>query len=182
AISVTAIGRAADTHIKRRSGARTGDVIFAAGELGASGAGLHDILEGRPDTQAAGIHRTPRPQVAEGIWLGGRTEVRAMMDISDGIASDIRHVMERSGVGAEIDIERLPVASGADARTAATAGEDYKLLLTAEPAAAEQLAAEFHSRFGTRLYPIGRITDGKELVWLKDGVPVELDWQGYRHY
>ena len=83
-INVTAIGRAADTHIKRRSGARPGDVIFTAGALGASGAGLRDILAGRYDTPAAAIHRNPRPQVAEGLWLGRRHEVHAMMDISDG--------------------------------------------------------------------------------------------------
>ena len=84
-INVTAIGRAADTHIKRRSGARPGDVIFTAGALGASGAGLRDILAGRYDTPAAAIHRNPRPQVAEGLWLGRRHEVHAMMDISDEI-------------------------------------------------------------------------------------------------
>ena len=107
-INVTAIGRAADTHIKRRSGARPGDVIFTAGALGASGAGLRDILAGRYDTPAAAVHRNPRPQVAEGVWLGQRHEVHAMMDISDGLASDIRHIMERSGVGAAIDTERIP--------------------------------------------------------------------------
>lgn len=95
-INVTAIGRAADTHIKRRSGAHPGDVIFTAGALGASGAGLRDILAGRYDTPAAAVHRNPRPQVAEGVWLGQRHEVHAMMDISDGLASDIRHIMERS--------------------------------------------------------------------------------------
>ena len=101
-INVTAIGRIADAHIKRRSGARPGDAILVAGELGLSGAGLHDILAGRYDTPAAAAHRNPLPQVAEGIWLGARSEVHAMMDLSDGLAWDIRHFMERSGVGAAI--------------------------------------------------------------------------------
>ena len=129
-INVTAIGRIADAHIKRRSGARPGDAILVAGELGLSGAGLHDILAGRYDTPAAAAHRNPQPQVAEGIWLGARSEVHAMMDLSDGLASDIRHIMERSGVGAAIDIGRIPLAQGADVETAACGGEDYKLLLT----------------------------------------------------
>ena len=149
-INVTAIGRAADTHIKRRSGARPGDVIFTAGALGASGAGLRDILAGRYDTPAAAIHRNPRPQVAEGLWLGRRHEVHAMMDISDGLASDIRHIMERSGVGAAIDTERIPAAADADIRTAACAGEDYVLLLTAECADAERLAARSTPSAGSR--------------------------------
>ena len=138
-INVTAIGRIADAHIKRRSGARPGDAILVAGELGLSGAGLHDILAGRYDTPAAAAHRNPLPQVAEGIWLGARSEVHAMMDLSDGLASDIRHIMERSGVGAAIDIGRIPLAQGADVETAACGGEDYKLLLTADAAAADRL-------------------------------------------
>ena len=115
-INVTAIGRAADTHIKRRSGARPGDVIFTAGALGASGTGLRDILAGRYDTPAAAVHRNPRPQVAEGVWLGQRHEVHAMMDISDGLASDIRHIMERSGVGAAIDTTSFCLRPSAQTR------------------------------------------------------------------
>lgn len=182
AINVTAIGRAADGCIKRRSDARPGDRVFVAGELGASGAGLRDLLAGRTDTPAAAVHRNPRPQVAEGIWLGGRREVHAMMDLSDGLASDIRHILERSGVGAEIDTDRIPVAAGADVRTAACAGEDYKLLLTADAAGAAALAGDFAAQFGTPLYAVGRIVRGGGLVWLRDGVPVELDWKGFEHY
>lgn len=181
-INVTAIGRAADERIKRRSDARPGDVIFTAGRLGASGTGLQDLLAGRCDTPAAAVHRNPRPQVAEGRWLGGRTEVHAMMDLSDGLASDIRHILDRSGVGAEIDTALIPVAEGSDLRTAACGGEDYKLLLTADAGAAERLAADFRDTFGTPLYPVGRITAAGGLVWLQQGRPVERDWQGFRHY
>ena len=94
-INVTAIGRIADAHVKRRSGARPGDAILVAGELGLSGPrpGLHDILAGRYDTPAAAAHRNPQPQVAEGIWLGARPEVHAMIDpLEPGLASDIRHI------------------------------------------------------------------------------------------
>ncbi len=105
-----------------------------------------------------------------------------MMDLSDGLASDIRHILDRSGTGAAIEIDRIPVAAGSDLETAACAGEDYKLLLTAEAAGAERLAADFGERFGTPLHPIGRITAGGGLVWLRDGEPVPLDWQGFRHY
>ena len=140
-INVTAIGRIADAHIKRRSGARPGDAILVAGELGLSGAGLHDILAGRYDTPAAAAHRNPQPQVAEGIWLGARSEVHAMMDLSDGLASDLGHILDRSSAGAEVELSLIPVAPGSDLRTAACGGEDYKLLLTADPSAADRLAA-----------------------------------------
>ena len=105
-----------------------------------------------------------------------------MMDLSDGLASDLRHILDRSGVGAEVEVERIPVAPGADVRTAACAGEDYKLLLTAAPEAAERLAAEFAAHFGNPLHPIGRITAAPGLVWLRNGKPEPLDWHGFTHY
>lgn len=181
-INVTAIGRLADAHIKRRSAALPGEVIFVVGKLGESGAGLADILAGRTATPAAATHRSPQPQVAEGLWLGARGEVHAMMDLSDGLASDLRHILARSGVGAEVDLEHIPLAPCADLQTALCAGEDYKLLFTADPARAEQLRADFRDRFGADIYPIGRITSGTELVWLRNAEPEAHDWQGFAHY
>lgn len=181
-INVTAIGRAPLSCIKRRSAARPGDVIFTTGALGASGAGLRDLLAGRLDTPAAVEHRNPRPQVEEGLWLGMRREVHAMMDLSDGLASDLRHILDRSGVGAEVLLERVPVAEGSDLQTAACGGEDYKLLLTADAEGAGRLADEFLKRFGSPLHPLGRITGTRELVWLQNGNPVPLDWHGFTHY
>lgn len=181
-INVTAIGRAPLSCIKRRSAARPGDVLFTTGALGASGAGLRDLLAGRLDTPAAVEHRNPRPQVEEGLWLGMRREVHAMMDLSDGLASDLRHILDRSGVGAEVLLERIPVAEGSDLQTAACGGEDYKLLLTADAEGAGQLADEFLKRFGSPLHPLGRITGTRELVWLQNGNPVPLDWHGFTHY
>ncbi len=182
-ISVTAIGRVPMGHIKRRSAARCGDRIFVGAPLGASGAGLRDILAGRYDTPPAAEHRNPQPQLAEGVWLGARNEVHAMMDLSDGVASDLRHILRRSGVGAEIDLERIPVAPCSDLRTALCGGEEYKLLLTADEAAAETLMADFEAAFGRPLYAVGRITDRREeLRWLDHGTPRPLDWQGFAHY
>lgn len=181
-INVTAIGRAPLSCIKRRSAARPGDVLFTTGALGASGAGLRDLLAGRLDTPAAVEHRNPRPQVEEGLWLGMRREVHAMMDLSDGLASDLRHILDRSGVGAEVLLERIPVAEGSDLQTAACGGEDYKLLLTADAEGAGRLADEFLKRFGSPLHPLGRITGTWELVWLQNGNPVPLDWHGFTHY
>ncbi|MEG1865179.1 MAG: thiamine-phosphate kinase [Alistipes sp.] len=181
-INVTAIGRIADSHIKRRRSAVVGDTIFTAGSLGASGTGLQDILAGAYHTAAADIHRTPQPQVDEGLWLGAREEVHAMMDLSDGLAADLPHILASSKVGAQIDVERIPVAEGSDLRTAACAGEDYKLLFTASAEATEQLCNDFRAAFGTPLYPLGRITATQGLIWLKNGKSAPLDWHGFTHY
>ncbi len=181
AISVTAIGRAPMGHVKRRSAARQGDAILVGGPLGESGAGLRDILRGAYDTPLALFHRNPEPQVAEGIWLGGRAEVHAMMDLSDGLASDLRHILRASGVGAEVETSLIPAPAGLE--TALCGGEDYKLLLTADGAAADRLCADFQARFHAPLYPVGRITSRpEELRWLQNGAPLAADWAGFRHW
>ncbi|MCM1151489.1 MAG: thiamine-phosphate kinase [Alistipes sp.] len=182
AINVTAIGRAEDAHLKRRSDARPGDALFVSGPLGASGAGLQDILAGRFDTPAAALHRNPVPQVEEGAWLGARPEVHAMMDLSDGLASDVRHILERSEVGAVLDLDRIPVAEGADLQTAACGGEDYRLLFSVASDAARQLDDDFRARFGSPLYLVGRIEPGDRLRWSHRGREVSLDWKGFSHY
>ncbi len=179
-INITAIGRGSLSHIKRRGDARIGDVVLVNGSLGESGAGLQDILKGDISTPLAKIHCTPEPQVNEGEWLGTRSEVHAMMDISDGVASDVRHIMKMSGVGVAIDTECVP--SSVDLRSALTAGEDYKLLLTADPSQVEALQAAYLTQFGTPLYAIGLITEGSTLRWLKGKEEHELDFMGFRHY
>lgn len=183
-INVTAIGRAPFACLKRRDAARAGDVVLAAGELGASAAGLRDLLAGRYDTPLACLHKRPEAQVAEGEWLGRRGEVHAMMDLSDGLASDLVHILERSGVGAEIDVERVPVAAGADLEAALCGGEDYKLLLTACGEGAETLRRDFEAYFRRPLYPVGRIVASADPLvrWLRCGRPFAADWHGFRHY
>lgn len=180
-VNVTAFGTAPSKNLKRRSAAVAGDIIAVSGRLGGSGAGLRDILAGRFDTDAARIHMNPEPQVAEGQWLGCRQAVHAMMDISDGVASDLRHIIERSGVGADVDLETIP--TDYDLRTALCAGEDYKLLLTVAADEFASVSAAFETQFGRPLYNIGRITaDAGRLRWLRNGDVSDEDFQGFTHF
>ena len=103
-----------------------------------------------------------------------------MMDISDGIASDIKHIMELSKVGAEIDLKAIP--TDYDIRYATTGGEDYELLLTVAADAFESLAEELFTATGTTLTAIGRITDSGELHWTEDGNPAEIELKGFTHF
>ncbi|MDR1671452.1 MAG: thiamine-phosphate kinase [Alistipes sp.] len=199
AINVTAIGRAPAANLKYRSGAQPGDLIVVTAPLGSSAAGLRDILSGRFDTALATIHNNPEPQVEQGIWLGRRPEINSMLDLSDGLASDLLHILKASGVGAEIDLETIPTSVSLD--LALAGGEDYKLLFTVSPDAFPLLAKDYLQKFATPLYSIGRITGlrsnpqvappGKagacsaetpKILWLQNGRPVKKNWHGFTHF
>ena len=164
-----------------RSGGRPGDTIFVTGPLGSSAAGLRLLQTGRvseaPDLVLA--HRRPRARLDEGTAarVSGAT---AMIDVSDGLAADLRHIADGSGVGVVLD--RVPVAIGVnrvsnDAESLALGGgEDYELLFTApDPDLVESTFAE--RGLGTPLR-IGRCTDAPRERRLGDG---DLPVAGWEH-
>ena len=179
-INVVAIGRVPKQNIKRRSAAEVGDIIAVTGKLGASSKGLVDIMFGDLNTVSARHHRVAQARLAEGAWLGTRPEVHAMMDISDGIASDIKHIIELSQVGADIELSAVP--TDYDIRFATTGGEDYELLLTVAAESFDNIAAALYEATGTTLTAIGRTTASGELRWLQNGTPTELDLKGFTHF
>lgn len=179
-INVVAIGRAPKANIKRRSAAKVGDLICVTGKLGASSKGLVDIMFGDLNTAAAKIHRRAQARIAEGAFLGECEAVHAMMDVSDGIASDIKHIMELSGVGAEIYLDVVP--TDYDIRYATTGGEDYELLLTVDPRHFVEVAEALRTKTETPLTAIGRITEGGALVWLDNGAPADIELRGFTHF
>ena len=179
-INVVAIGRAPKANLKRRSAAQVGDIICVTGKLGISSKGLVDIMFGDLNTVAAKAHRRAQARIEEGKWLGKCEAVHAMMDVSDGVASDIKHIMEQSGVGAEIELQNIP--TDYDIRYATTGGEDYELLLTIAPDRFEEVAKTLYDATGTTLTAIGRITADNELKWLDKGVPSELELRGFTHF
>lgn len=187
-LAVTALGEIAGDPL-RRSGAKTGDILAVTGPLGRAAAGVNLLLSQDPkrvspeDALACmQAHTRPVARVAEGLALM-ETGAHAAIDVSDGLASDVRRLTEASGVGAEIDVERLPVASEAkriaDARgwdverMVLGGGEDYEILVALP---ADQIAAA-----GIELLEIGRIVD--EGLWLvREGRREPLDLEGWDHF
>jgi thiamine-monophosphate kinase len=196
-INVAVLGIAESQLIKYRSAARTGDYVCVTDYLGDSGAGLRVLLENDCIDDAAQRaiqrHHKPRPQIAEGAWLAAQQGVHAMMDVSDGIDSDIQRIMECSSCGAQIRTECLPLSQtlqrlskryGWDTiEIAATAGEDYCLLATIDPRQYSAIAQEFDRKFKRPLTSLGIITEREQgLQYLKDGKPLELKKHGYNHF
>jgi thiamine-monophosphate kinase len=178
-----------------RSMARIGDAVAVTGNLGRSAAGLAalelGLAAGREEL--ARSHLRPTPRVAEGRWLGGQGAVHAMIDCSDGLATDLAHICRESVVSARVRLGRVPVspavreaarAFGRDPIGWATSGgEDYELLLTCEPAAVDGLARGLLDATGTPLTVVGEIAaGGPEVIWLgEDGERVAVP-SGYEHF
>ena len=182
AINVTVIGQCQRGRSRKRSSAVPGDLVCVTGPLGDSAAGLQAILQGvRGSEDAEALverHYRPMPRVSEGQALAATPGVHAMMDISDGVASDLRHILKASGVGAAVRTQDVPLSAelrrvcaqqGWDATTLAlTGGEDYELLFTMAPGTEPPVP----------YFVIGTITNEKTLVWEGSS----QDFIGFRHF
>lgn len=142
-LSLTVIGEVPKKEMVTRAGARAGDALFVTGTLGNAAAGLEILKKGidpKSYPSLVGRHQAPRARWREGRLLAKKGIASAMIDLSDGLTSDLGHLADRSGVGAEVDWSRLPIApslrryasrSGTDpVRYAVDGGEDYELLFT----------------------------------------------------
>ncbi len=179
-ISIALLGWAAKDKCVRRSGAKVGDAIFVTGELGGSLAGRHLEFE---------------PRLSEARWLAKSFSIHSMIDLSDGLAGDLRHILKVSDVGAELLAKAIPVSRAAKLRgpegsatkprllAALADGEDFELVFTIASADAVSLLDAWKQKFpALRLSCIGKITTGTGIT-LRDYQGVRpLNVQGYTHF
>ncbi|GAC1348812.1 MAG: thiamine-phosphate kinase [Vulcanimicrobiaceae bacterium] len=169
-LALTVVGEVSATHLRRRAGGRPKDTVAVTGPLGASRAGLElqrrtlDVEAGaRAAAEAA--FALPEPRLREARFLAASAHVHALMDLSDGLSTDLARLARASGCGATIGAvpihfaaEAVARAAGDDARAyALDGGEDFELLVTVAPRAFGYLAGRFAQRFGTALIPVGRL-------------------------
>jgi thiamine-monophosphate kinase len=179
-ISIALLGAVARGKQILRSGAKAGDAIFVTGELGGSLAGKHLEFE---------------PRLAEGRWLAEHFPIHAMIDLSDGLAGDLRHILKASSVGAELLKMAVPISHAAklQARTrnpvkaafaaALTDGEDFELLFTIAGGNAVKLLDAWKKRFpGLKLSCIGKIVAGGGVTLRDKNGAHTLNDHGYVHF
>ena len=169
AISITMLSKPGASEPVRRSTAKAGDIICVTGVLGGSGAGRH-------------LEFVPR--VREALALASMVKINSMMDISDGISTDLNHLCRLSGVGAKIYADKLPVSDaarlGGDAVGAAlNDGEDFELLFTVAAENFEVIKKNW--KFDVGITAVGEITENREVLIERDGQVKILEASGFDH-
>ena len=197
-INIAVHGNVAKEELLCRDAARPGDVIFSTGFLGDSKAGLHLILnEIEADTKALKAclkaHRVPEPHLREGRFIAQQRGVHAAIDTSDGLSSDLTHIVEESQVGARLFADKIPISYNLQdfcsrfnfdpIDFALSGGEDYTLLCTIASEKADKIASAFKKEFKRPLSAIGEITAKKQIeVVYPDGNILPLTPTGWDHF
>ncbi len=205
AINVVVIGKCAKGKACKRSDAKPGDVVCVTGNLGDSAGGLQVLLEKLNDvcrnTHENSVfnallqkHHMPEPQIKEGLFLARQEGVNAMMDISDGIASDLKHILKASKMSGEVQLDFIPISDSLSQlskeqnwdtlKMAVSGGEDYELLLTVASDRFQEIQEKFEKEFNKPLMKIGSIKQGgKPLIhWVKDGKEINMSAHGFNHF
>jgi thiamine-monophosphate kinase len=196
-LTVTLTGEVAAARMLRRSGAQAGDLVYVTGPLGEAAAGLEVLRRGlqlAPEAQRALTEAflTPRPQLKAGRLLAATGLATALIDLSDGVATDLFHICQASSVGAVIEAGLVPVsphlaaaapALGLDPLSLAlSGGEDYQLLFTSPREAAPALKQAFSQAGLPPPRALGEIQAGQKVLLARGLEKIDISGQGYDHF
>lgn len=193
-ITVTIIGEIEENMVCYRSGALEGDIVWVSGNLGEAAAGL-ELCRNAPgykDTYPSLVkaHLSPDPYPELGDLLARSGLVHAMIDLSDGLATDLGHICQASGAGARVFRQDIPVSPELDSLAgilnlssldlALKGGEDYKLLFTTAPEDREEVM-RLTENTDNNLYPVGRIVKDHGVILCNGENRRDITYQGYEH-
>lgn len=190
-ISITLLGEAKQGNIIKRDGAKIGDKIFVTGTLGDSSAGLELLKKGKRSGYLVQSHLLPTPRVKEAYFIAKNRFATSMIDVSDGLSTDLNHICEQSRVGAVIYEDKIPLSKElkkaelkkAPLDYALSGGEDYELLFTVKRKNVKNIYdAISRSRLSATM--IGEITERKRGILLVDkrGMEMPLLPTGFNHF
>ncbi len=196
-ITISLLGEVEKNLFKTRSGAKVGDLICVTGDLGEAEAGLRFLKKSSKNkipfnSSIIKKHLTPYPRIEESRLLVKNLKVTSMIDISDGLSSDLYHICEESNKGALISADKIPVSQKtreackllnlSPLNLALSSGEEYELLFTLSPEEQEKLRKITQGKFQVSL--IGEIKRKEEGVKIlnQDGKIRNLKKTGYRHF
>ncbi len=194
--NITLLGEMSGAEVCYRAAAQDGDEIWGSGFLGEAAAGLAlcEQMENVPEQFAPLVqaHLNPQPRIALGRVLAASGHVHAMLDLSDGLATDLAHICTASGLAAQVDANKLPLSAtiekaaaflGCDARQwALSGGEDYELLYTVAPGTGEALARQVEEELGLQVSRLGQMNSGQGVFLMEDGHKRQISYQGYEHH
>ena len=169
-LDVTVIGEASEPMTRR--GAEVGDELWVTGVLGGSAGAVRAWTAGaEPGSGLRAAFARPAARIPEARWLAERGEIRAMIDLSDGLLGDSGHLAAASGVRVDIESDLVPahpeLAPGEASDIALSGGEDYELCVVAAPGTMDAICGPFTQRFGVPLTRVGSIQEG-------EGVSIEM--------
>jgi thiamine-monophosphate kinase len=192
-INVSVLGEVRAAHAVLRSGAREGHILYVSGLLGEAELGMQLVLRKKrfagKKNPLLKKHLYPEPRLELGRWLAEKRIATAMLDLSDGLSSDLSRLCAASGVGAVLDLSQFPAVQvprslrgrvGEPLQLALHGGDDYELLFTARLGKLPNLPWKFRK---LRIYPIGVITSGPNVVYYEQDKPVLLlpgGWDPFR--
>ena len=197
-VTITVLGDVPTGKGVYRSGAQVGDEVWVTGDLGGAKAGLEvllhpETLSGVPTSEVLRRYRRPRPRLREAQYLRQHGVLHSLIDISDGLSSDLAHICTESNVSARLDAAHIPVSE--EVRHIAQAlqvtpltlalhgGEDFELCLTAPPGTLAPLQQAFMAHFQCPLVRIGTVQAGHGvMLHLPDGTQQPLRARGYDHF